>query len=142
MASVLLTAYELGDQIISSAEVADYLYWKTRKEEDLEALELIRKFGKSKERFEECERFGHFHPNYHEALNEVEKVRGLMDQCESLRRFREAEDKLDDLLHAVSTTIAHSVSETIKVPGNNPLPEGGGCSTGSCSTGGCGGKCG
>ncbi len=138
MSAVLMHAYDVGDMIKSSAEVADYLYWKAEVEKSREVQELQRIFAKKKENFEECERFGHYHPNYHEALAQVNEVQAKLEQVEVVRRFKEAEEQLDDLLYTISSTIAHAVSESIKVPSNNPLPTDGGCSSG----GSCSGKCG
>jgi len=138
MSAVLLQAYELGDLINSSREAADYLYWKEQMEQSEEVQEWVRKLQKKKELFEECQRFGHFHPDYHAAMNEVSRVQEEMDAIPAVRKFKEAEERLDGLLHEVSLTVARSVSESIKVPSNNPEPEGGGCSSG----GGCSGKCG
>ncbi|WP_426447268.1 YlbF family regulator [Paenibacillus sp. S-38] len=138
MSALLLGSYELADYIKQSAETADYLYWKERKDADPEVRALVKEFGKSKERFEECERFGHYHPNYHEALDAVKEVQSRLEAVESVRRFMEAERKLDELLYEVSEMIARSVSDTIKVPSNDPLASTGGCSSG----GSCSGKCG
>lgn len=103
---------------------------------------MVRQFDKKKELFEECQRFGHFHPDYHAALGQVQEIQNQLDSLESVRRFKLAEERLDNLLYSISQTIAHSVSDTIKVPSNDPLTSGGSCSTGSCSTGGsCSGGC-
>jgi cell fate (sporulation/competence/biofilm development) regulator YlbF (YheA/YmcA/DUF963 family) len=134
MSAVLMHAYDMGDMIKSSADVADYLYWKTAVESSAEVKELQALFMKKKELFEECERFGHYHPSYHEAKTQVNEVQERLEQIESVRKFKEAEERLDDLLYTISTTIAHAVSETIKVPSNNPLTGGGSCgSGGSCA---------
>ncbi|ALS21540.1 MULTISPECIES: YlbF family regulator [Paenibacillus] len=138
MSAILLGAYELADMIKLSAETADYLYWKRRVEEDEEVGRLTKEFAKQKERFAECERFGHYHPNYHEALEQVKKVQAQLDALEPVRRFKEAENRLDQLLYEISQLVAHSVSDTIKVPSNDPLAASGGCSSG----GSCSGKCG
>ncbi|MBP1996471.1 YlbF family regulator [Paenibacillus eucommiae] len=138
MSSVLIHAYDMGDMIKSSAEVADYLYWKVAVDSSTEVAELKVLFNKKKELFEECERFGHYHPSYHDALGQVNEIQEKLNRLEPVRRYKEAEDRLDDLLFTISTTIAHAVSDTIKVPSNNPLPTGGGCSSG----GSCSGKCG
>ncbi|MDP4096837.1 YlbF family regulator [Paenibacillus sp. P96] len=135
MAEVLIYAYELGDMINESAEVSDYLYWKQRVAENPEIAEWVRKLEAKKELFEETQRFGHFHPNYHVAKEEVEAVEVQMEQFEEVRRFKKAEKALDDLLHEMSETIAYSVSDSIKVPGNDPLPKGGCGSGGKCSCG-------
>ncbi|MCZ8520221.1 MULTISPECIES: YlbF family regulator [Paenibacillus] len=138
MSAILLGAYDLADYIKHSAETADYLYWKERKDADPEVFGLVKEFAKRKERFEECERFGHYHPNYHEALDAVKEVQSQLESVESVRRYMEAERKLDELLYEVSETIARAVSDTIKVPSNDPLASTGGCSSG----GSCSGKCG
>ncbi|WP_026021184.1 YlbF family regulator [Paenibacillus senegalensis] len=142
MSALLIQAYELGDWINSSADMADYLYWKEQLAQDEEAGRLIREFAKKKELFEECERFGHFHPDYHEAMQAVRDFQQKMDDHPIIRNFKRAEERLDELLHAISQTIAHSVSETIKVPGNQLVPSGG-CGSGGCGSGGaCSGGCG
>lgn len=138
MSAVLLRAYELGDTVNASKETSDYLYWKKELETNAEAQALIRKLQSKKELFEECQRFGHFHPDYHAALDEVKKVQGELDSVPCVQRFKEAEETLDDLLYEVSKIIALSVSENIKVPSNRPLAQEGGCSSG----GSCSGKCG
>ncbi|MOA25601.1 hypothetical protein D3C78_1463380 [compost metagenome] len=137
MAELLIYAYELGDMINNSAAVSDYLFWKGKIESDPEVQILVKKLASKKELFEETERFGHFHPNYHEAKDQVAQVEGELEQLESVRRFKAAEKELDDILHQMSETIAFAVSDTIKVPSNDPNPIGG-CSSGGC---GSGGKC-
>lgn len=131
MSSILLKAYDLGDMINISAELADYLYWKKVVDSNEDVQQLIRLFATKKERFEECERFGHFHPSYHEALQQVQEVQEQLDQIEAVRRFKDAENHLDDLLYSISEVIASAVSSTIKVPSNNLNPNHG-CS-GGCS---------
>jgi cell fate (sporulation/competence/biofilm development) regulator YlbF (YheA/YmcA/DUF963 family) len=142
MSTILLQAYELGDWINASAEVSEYLQSKQEMENDPEVKEIIRLFNLKKQLFEECERFGHFHPDYHSAMEQVKAIQQTMEQNAVWSRFNQAESQLDDLLYTVSKTIAHSVSMTIKVPSNVMQPDNG-CSSGGCSTGGgCSGKCG
>ncbi|HZG78523.1 MAG TPA: YlbF family regulator [Paenibacillus sp.] len=137
--SLLLSkASDLADAMLRSVEMADFLYWKERMEQDPEVKALLKKMARAKERFEECERFGHYHPNYHEALDAVRAVEAEMEAIESAREFKRAEKALDTLLYDVSVVVAHAVSDSIKVPSNDPLPKhGGGCgSGGSCGCGG------
>ncbi len=135
MSSILMEAYDVADSINRSVEVADYLYWKHAMENDLQAQSVVREFNKAKELFEECERFGHFHPDYHASLDRVQAVQVKFDNVQSIREYKEAEERLDELLYTVSKMIAGAVSDTIKVPGGLDTG-GGGCSGGSCS-GGC-----
>lgn len=141
MASLLLCAYELGDWINQSAEVAEYQYWNNLVNEDVQVKGLLKRFAKAKELFEECERFGRFHPDYHAAKDAVNLVQQELDELECVARFKHAEDAVDTLLYDVSKMIAQSVSDTIKVPSNDPGVKGGSCGSGgscSCGSGGCG----
>lgn len=138
MAALLLRAYELGDAILQCRETEDYLRWKREVEQSEEARRLIREMRRRKERFAECERFGHFHPDYHEALDAVKETERALERIEAVARFKEAENRLDELLYEVSEILARSVSDSIKVPSNNPLPVSGcgGCASGgSCGCG-------
>jgi cell fate (sporulation/competence/biofilm development) regulator YlbF (YheA/YmcA/DUF963 family) len=137
MAEVLTYAYELGDMINNSTAVSEYLYWKRCVEESADIQALVRKLATQKELFEETQRFGHFHPNYHEAKDRVKAVELELEQFEAVRNFKAAEAELDDILHQMSEIIAYSVSDSIKVPSNDPNPSTGcGCgSGGKCSCG-------
>ena len=139
MASLLLCAYELGDWINQSAEVAEYLYWKSAVNEDEEVKQMTKRFAKAKELFDECQRFGRFHPDYNEAKDKVKQIERELSEIESVRRFKYAEQVVDEMLFDVSRTIAESVSDNIKVPSNEKA--GGGCGSGGscgCGSGGCG----
>lgn len=140
MGSLLLSAYELGDWINQSAEVAEYLYWKSVVNEDEEVKKLQAQFAKAKELFEECQRFGRFHPSYHEAKDKVKLIQKQLADIPCVSSFKAAEEIVDDMLYEVSLIIAESVSDTIKVP-SNEKGSGGGCGSGGscgCGSGGCG----
>jgi len=134
MAEVLTYAYELGDLINQSVDVSDYLYWKRQVDTHEGIQTLVKKLSTKKELFDETERFGHFHPDYHAAQDAVHVVELELESYEEVRNFKWAEKKLDDLLHQMSETIAFSVSDSIKVPSNDPQPKGCG-SGGKCSCG-------
>ncbi|MWV45146.1 YlbF family regulator [Paenibacillus sp. HJL G12] len=136
MAAVLMNAYELGDMINQSVEVSDYLYWKQCVDSNPEVQELVRLLAKKKELFDETQRFGHFHPNYHSAKDEVKAVEVQLEQFEEVARFKQAELNLDEMLHQMSEMIAFSVSDTIKVPSNDPNPKRGCGGGGKCGCGG------
>ena len=138
---LLSRAYTLGDMIKRSDLTDHYVYWKQQVEQDEEAGRLSHRLARAKEKYAECERFGRFHPDYHEALNQVYAVQGELDQLESVRRYKEAEQSLDELLHEVAILVARSVSESVKVPELDPNARSGGCGNGgscSCGSGGCG----
>lgn len=140
MASLLLKAYELGDTLIASEPVAEYLYWQAEVAKNSDVKDIQREFNKAKELFEECQRFGRFHPDYHAAKDKVKEVEAKLNAIPCVQQFKEQEQQLDELLHEVALTIARSVSTTIKVP-SNEKGVGGGCGSGgscSCGSGGCG----
>jgi len=139
MASLLLKAYELGDTIIASDSVAEYLHWQAEVAKNTEVKAIQREFERAKELFEETQRFGRFHPNYHEAKDRVKAIEAKLNDIPCVRAYKEHEKQLDELLHDVATTIARAVSETIKVPSNEKAV--GGCGSGGscgCGSGGCG----
>ncbi|WP_373864280.1 YlbF family regulator [Paenibacillus xylaniclasticus] len=138
---LMVKAYELGELINHSAEVADYLYWKSVVDSDADVQAVVKQFAKAREQFQECERFGRFHPDYNAAKDRMKEVQAQLDTFESVKRFKAAEQVVDSLLYDVSRLIADAVSETVKVPGNDPNPKGGGCGGGGscgCGSGGCG----
>lgn len=118
MSEILLETYRLADQIKQSDEVQEYIKCKERMENDQEAQQLIRQFQKVKEQFEEAQRFGIYHPNYHEAKERIEAFQKQLKAHPVIGAYLEAEEKLDRLLYLISKTLAHSISPSIKVPSN------------------------
>ena len=122
MAEILMEAYQLADRINDSEEVKRYLRLKERLDSDPEVRRLIGEFRRKKEKFEEAQRFGHFHPDYHAAKEDAESFQEKMARHPLVAEFLEAEEKLDRLLAEVSRTIARAVSESVRVPVNDPRP--------------------
>ncbi len=130
-------ALELAEMIKQSADVQCYLERKERLDNDAQITRLRALFTEKKQVFMACERFGHFHPDYHRAFDEVVAVRDSLEQLDAMVDFKEAERSLDELLFEVSKTIAHAVSETIMVPTDLEQAT----TRKSCADGGCSGKC-
>lgn len=118
IADILSDLSLLAEQIHQSEESKAYLEAKARLEDDAEAQELIRQFQIVKDDFSEAQRFGIFHPNYHEAKEKAILFQTKINQHPTIAAFRKAEQALDHLLYQVSATIAQAVSPTIKVPAN------------------------
>ncbi|ATF12838.1 YlbF family regulator [Brevibacillus sp. HB1.2] len=135
MTQLIMESHELSTMINHSREVSDYLEAKRQMEADEEVQRLLVVFEAKKEQYEDVQRFGKYHPDYNHISKEVRELKRNIELRDSVQAFKRAEDALDELLYQVSRTIAHSVSETIKVPSNNPFLEaqGSGCGTGgSC----------
>lgn len=130
---LLLESHELSTMINQSREVSDYLLAKRQMEADTEAQRLLALFEKKKEQYEDVQRFGKYHPDYNHISKEVRELKRTIELMDSVQAFKRAEDSLDELLYQVSRTIADAVSDSIKVPSNNPFLE---AQSSGCGTGG------
>ncbi len=133
----LLTSVNgLAEMIKHSELTSHYLQSKKRMNEDDHARRLLSEFASKRQAFMDCEKYGHFHPDYNRTFDEAVAVQDELEQLEIVQTFRNAESAVDQLLFEVSKIIASSVSETIIVPNNIELENKGGCGDGGCS-----GKC-
>ncbi|MGY4689700.1 YlbF family regulator [Salibacterium sp. K-3] len=140
---VLDESQQLGRIIIQSDIFLQYKEARERMDNDREAQQLIRRFTEVKDKYDEVQRFGKYHPDYKTISKEVRSVKREMDMHDTVAAYRKAERELEELLNEVCGEVAGIVSPTIKLPGNNPYFED--ASSGSCgSGGGCGsgGSCG
>ncbi|WP_230499764.1 YlbF family regulator [Sutcliffiella rhizosphaerae] len=139
-------------EIVEKAEQLAKMIWRSELAEDYHrclynlqnddvAQELIRSFEKMKEKYEEVQRFGKYHPDYRKVTLETRELKRKLDLHDTIHAFKEAEDTIQKVLDEISVLIGKSVSENVKVPTGNPFFDslsscGGGCGTG----GGCGCK--
>lgn len=126
---------KLIDYIIDSEIMENYLKTYHQLQEDEEAQRLIKAFNKSKENYEEVERFGRYHPDYQEIMKAVRSSKRQMDLHPSVVQFKRAERELQSFLDTISEILAHSVSEAIIVPKEHAGKLETGCSSGGCSAG-------
>lgn len=132
---ILNCADELAQMIVTSEIGENYLLSLYKLQNDTDAQAKIKSFTSMKERFEEVQRFGRYHPDYKYVNLETRTRKREMDMHPSVIEFKKAENALQEILDQVSVIIARSVSLHIKTPGGNPFFESG-CSSGSCGTGG------
>jgi cell fate (sporulation/competence/biofilm development) regulator YlbF (YheA/YmcA/DUF963 family) len=137
MTQLILESHELSTMINQSREVSAYLEAKRRMEEDEEAQRLLALFEKKKAQYEDVQRFGKYHPDYNHISKEVRELKRTIELLDSVQAFKRAENELDELLYQVSSTIAYAVSDTIKVPSNNPFLEAKSAGCGSGGSCGC-----
>lgn len=131
----------LTSQIAKSTISKAYHESKRNLEADVEAQKLISEFVDWKEKYEEVQRFGKYHPNFKEYSKKMREVKRTLDLNESVAQFKKAEKELQVLLNEISKIIGQAVSPFIKVPSSNPffdsMSHGSGCGGGgscSCST--------
>ena len=138
-AFILDEADELSAMILSSQQ-ARALRAATKAVYEDEALNvLIAQFQRMKEQYEDVQRFGKYHPDYHTIMKKIREQKRALDLNEKVAKLKIAENDYQDLLDEISLIIGKSVSEAVKVPVSNPFFA---SSAGSCGTGcGTGGGC-
>ncbi|HET7580939.1 MAG TPA: YlbF family regulator [Bacillales bacterium] len=136
-AALLDKADGLARMVTDSDAAEHYRACKHRLQQDPEAQKLIQRFMDMKEKYEEVQRFGKYHPDFDRITGEVREVKRELDMNEAIAAFKKAEEELEALLGEVSQIIAYAVSPQIKVPTGNPFFDNLRCS-GGC---GAGGKC-
>ena len=125
----------LGQMILKSDTMNKYNEAKRALENDKEAQQLIAIFEKTKEQYEDVQRFGRYHPDYSQIMKDIRAHKRDMDMNEKVAAFKVAERNLQSLLDEVSEILARSVSEQIKVPKDGAILTEGGCGCGSGSSG-------
>lgn len=126
---------KLTSMIIRSDVMRDYYNASNRLQKDEEAQRLIQAFLHMKDHYDDVQRFGHYHPDYHKIMKEVRSTKRKMDMHETVATFKVTERNLQRFLDEISDYIAKSVSEHIMVPKDGMALTDSGCS-GGCGTGG------
>ncbi|KKI93760.1 regulator [Bacillus sp. SA1-12] len=143
MESMLLLdhADQLAKLVLQSEQAEAYRSSYYRLKNDKNAQQLISKFAKTKDIYEDVQRFGKYHPDYRKISKEMRDIKRELDLNESVANFKKAENELQALLDEISVQVGQAVSEHIKVPTGNPFFDTGSSCGGGCgSGGGCGCK--
>ncbi|AZB44831.1 YlbF family regulator [Bacillus sp. FJAT-42376] len=131
----------ISDMILHSDLAETYRLRLEELRKDHTAQEIISQFVKVKDKYEDVQRFGKYHPDYKTITREMREIKRELDLNEKVAAFRRAETDLQSLLDQISIELGSAVSEHVKVPTGNPFFDslsacGGGCGSG----GGCGCK--
>lgn len=129
-------ALELANIICHSEPVDHYINCYHRLKANQYAQQKIAAFIKTKEVYEEVQRFGKFHPDYQKVMKQIHRVKREMDLIDDVANFKKAENNVQAILDEVSMIIGKGISKSIKVPTGNPFFEQlsgcrGGCGTGN-----------
>ncbi|GIN61402.1 regulatory protein YlbF [Robertmurraya siralis] len=133
---ILDQAEQLSMMIMESDVVEYYMVCLNKVKSNRDTQRKIRAFSKEKELYEEVQRFGRYHPEYHKVMKNIRELKREMDMDIHVAEFKKAENDLQALLDEVSVLIGKSVSEQIKVPTGNPFFDSSSSCGGGCSTGG------
>ncbi|UTR15209.1 YlbF family regulator [Salipaludibacillus sp. LMS25] len=134
--NILQEAEQFSEMIVSSDVFQHYIQIKQDVQHDKEAQAMIHDFQALKEKYEDVQRFGKYHPNFHEISRDVREFKRKLDTHPLISAYKVAEKELEDLLNEISQTIAFSVSKAIKVPTGNPFFDQASSCSGGCGSGG------
>ena len=130
---------ELNAMILSSKQAEELRKARNAVYSNEQLTSQIREFNKMKEHYEDVQRFGKYHPDYHTIMKKIREMKRAIDLDETIATLKIAENDFQDLLDEVSLIIGKSVSEAVKVPVSNPFfaTAGSACGTGCGTGGGC-----
>lgn len=126
----------LASMIVQSDVFERYQHRREMMREDETAQAMIRRFTRMKDRYDEVQRFGRYHPDYKTVVRQMRQLKRSVDLQPSIAAFKRAEKEVSDLLGKVSFRIARAVSESIKVPTGDPFFDRA-CGCGNGGTCGC-----
>ncbi len=127
----------LTGMLLSSEIVADYRKAYDDVYSDKVLVNSINEFTAMKERHEEVQRFGKYHPDYNIVMKSIRVQKRELDLNEQVAALRIAENDVQYLLDEIGSMLALSVSESVKVPTDSLFSTGSSCGTGCGTGGGC-----
>lgn len=136
--SIIDHAEELIKIMASSEVVEEYNRAREAVYSNDVLVKSIREFNRLKERYEEVQRFGRYHPDYQTVMKDIRLRKRELDLNEQVAALRLAENDVQQMFDEIGMIIGKIVSESVKVPTGNSFFSssscGGGCgSGGSCS---------
>ena len=137
-AFIIDEADELSAMILASEQAEKLRNAYKEVYSDRELVQQIHSFAKMKEQYEDVQRFGKYHPDYHTIMKKIREQKRALDIDERVANLKIAENDYQDLLDELSLIIGKSVSEAVKVPVSNPFfATGSSCGSGCGSGGSC-----
>lgn len=133
--TIIESAEELTQMVLSSETVNGYRKAHDAVYSDAELANTIREFTEMKERYEEVQRFGRYHPDYHIVMKNIRVQKRELDLNERVAELRLAENDVQYILDEIGSILAKSVSDSVKVPAGSAFFTDSSCGSG-CGTGG------
>lgn len=135
--AIIERAEELVEFMASSEVVEKYNKARETVYADEQLVKSIKEFTYLKERYEEVQRFGRYHPDYSTVMKDIRLRKRALDLNEQIAALRLAENDVQQLFDEVGMIIGKSVSQSVKVPTGNAFFSSSSCDSGCGSGGGC-----
>src|SRR6185312_8815876 len=133
--TIIEQAEQLSEMLLSSETVAEYRQAHDTVYSDAALGKSIKEFTDMKERYEEVQRFGRYHPDYNIVMKSIRVQKRELDLNEQVAALRLAENDVQHLFDEVGSIIAKSVSDSVKAPAGSAFFTSSSCS-GGCGSGG------
>jgi cell fate (sporulation/competence/biofilm development) regulator YlbF (YheA/YmcA/DUF963 family) len=133
--TIIEDAEDLTAMLLSSEAVAEYRKAHDDVYSDTELVKSIQEFTAMKERYEEVQRFGRYHPDHNIVMKSIRVQKRELDMNERVAALRLAENDVQYIFDEIGSIIAKSVSDEVKVPAGSAFFSDSSCG-GSCGTGG------
>lgn len=135
--TIIEHAEDLVDYIASSEVVDKYNEARETVYSDEGLVKSIKEFTYLKERYEEVQRFGRYHPDYSTVMKDIRLRKRALDVNEKIAALRLAENDVQHLFDEVGLIIGKSVSQSVKVPTGSAFFSSSSCDSGCGSGGSC-----
>jgi Uncharacterized conserved protein len=119
--SLLDETDQLASMVTQSDLYKRYLFCQSQVARDETSQNLISQFQKTREKYDEVQRFGRYHPDFKPVIRQMMDVKRQLDMNPMIAEYKRSEKELNDLLGTISLQFARSVSESIKVPTGDPF---------------------
>lgn len=103
--------------------------------QDEQLVAQIQAFQYSKLQYEEVQRFGKYHPDYHRVTKEIRQQKRALDLHDAVANLRIVERDFQQMLDEIGVLLATTVSSAVKVDTDTLLASS--CGTGCGTGGGC-----
>jgi cell fate (sporulation/competence/biofilm development) regulator YlbF (YheA/YmcA/DUF963 family) len=118
---VLNLVYDLVDEIKSKEEYIELLELKKVMDSDPYIIDLLDRFNKSKNKFEEVSKYGKYHPDLKQVQLDLAEVKTEVFTNKIIQKYKKMEKELQKILDEASRQIAQGVSPNIKHPNDMGL---------------------
>lgn len=135
--SIIERGEELTEMLASSEVVGEYHKAREAVYSNDALVKSIKEFTELKERYEEVQRFGRYHPDYHIVMKDIRLRKRALDMNEQVAALRLAENDVQYLFDQIGSIVANSVSESVKVPAGSAFFADSSCGSGCGSGGSC-----
>lgn len=123
----LLKVDEKVDQLLAAVRTSqsfqDYQQAKSALSKDPAVTVARKAFEAAKEDFERIAAYGNYASGYRDKQIAVYQKKRALDLLPIVSAFRQTETDLQEMLDQIGGSIAHSISESVKVDAGNPFFE-------------------